>query len=118
FNASWGAVMIANTLVASASVDKTPVTAAQLFQLRSEGMGWGKIAAGLGFNLGSAVSAAQSEGRVAAGQTKPDGVAAHVRSEASHGGADAAVRGEANVNHTHVGADVGGGVGAGLKIGR
>ena len=37
----------------------------QLVQMRNDGMGWGRIAAGLDLRLGSVVSAVKAEGRVA-----------------------------------------------------
>src|SRR5436190_16728096 len=68
--ASWGGLVIAHTLSANSS---TTATVADLLTMHQDGMGWGEIAAGLGLNLGEAVSAVQSEGKVAAGTVKADG---------------------------------------------
>jgi hypothetical protein len=68
--ASWGGLMIAHTLSSNTT---TAATAADLLTMHQDGMGWGEIAAGLGLNLGEAVSAVQSEGKVAAGTVKADG---------------------------------------------
>jgi hypothetical protein len=108
---SWGQLLIAHTLSANATSANTPVSVEQLFDLRADGMGWGQIAAGLGFNLGSAVSAVQSEGRVAAGLAKPDGTAASMRPDLPRSaGADAGVKAGAALGSARVGTDVSGGV--------
>jgi hypothetical protein len=77
--ASWGQLMIAHSLIAN---DTNNLTAKQLFDLRAEGMSWGQIATGMGFQLGDVVRAAKEEAKVAKGLAKPDGKVAVVR----HGG--------------------------------
>jgi hypothetical protein len=52
-DASWGALVIAHRLAASADVP-----ASALLDLHEDGMGWGTIAAGLGFSTSQAVQAA------------------------------------------------------------
>jgi len=111
---SFGQLMIAHTLSANAGDGTNAISVDQLFELRGEGMGWGQIAAGLGFNLGSVVSAVQSENRVAIGLSKPDGMAASVRSELPRGAANAGVHAGAGLGSARVGTDVSGAV----KIGR
>lgn len=76
FDVGWGQIMIAHTLMASAT---NGVTADQLLQLRQQGMGWGEIAAGLGLSLGRTVSAVNAESRVALGQAKGDGQVARIQ---------------------------------------
>jgi hypothetical protein len=49
------------------------VTAPQLIELHDRGVGWAQIGAGLGFQLGEVVAAADAESRVAAGALAPDG---------------------------------------------
>jgi hypothetical protein len=73
--ASWGNLTIAFTLAAS---DKQGMTPAQILDLHERGMGWGQVAAGLGFNLDDAVRAVNAESRVARGRTKADGKAAPI----------------------------------------
>lgn len=75
--ASWGNLTIAHTLAAS---DKQGMTVAQVLHLYDCGLGWGQVAAGLGFNLNSAVIAVGAESRVARGRAKADGKAAPIRS--------------------------------------
>jgi hypothetical protein len=65
-----GDLVIAHTLKANA---KNEVTTEQLFQLRQEGMGWGQIAYGMGFNLDATTTAVRSEADVASGTLKTDG---------------------------------------------
>src|SRR5438477_2400827 len=114
---SWGNLMIAQTLAANSS---SGVTVQQLVEMRGSGMGWGEIAAGLGFNLGSMVSAVKAESRVATGVAKADGHVAMIRGERGHTGA----QGEAGINagleahHDHASLGAAAGVGAGGKIGR
>jgi hypothetical protein len=67
---SWGNLTIAHTLAAS---DKQSMTVTQVLQLHDRGMGWGQIAAGLGFRLDDAVRAVNAESRVARGRVKADG---------------------------------------------
>ena len=80
---SWGNLMIAHTLAANA---KSGITVAQLVQMHDSGMGWGQIAAGLGFKLGEAISAVKAEGRVAKGLSKPSGKVATIHGEGSKAG--------------------------------
>jgi len=77
---AWGELMIAHSLRAMST---TEVSAAQLFELRKEQIGWAQIAAGLGLKLGEAVGAVQAEERVAAGLAEPDGKVAAIH-ETTH----------------------------------
>jgi hypothetical protein len=89
---SWGQLMIAHTLMANATAD---VTAKQLFGMKTQGMGWGQIAAGMGLRLGDAISAVKAEGRVAKGLDKPDGNVATIHgvgAKAGMGEAQAAAK--------------------------
>jgi len=80
--ASWGNLTVAHTLAAS---DKQGMTVAEVLHLFDCGLGWGQIAAGLGFNLNDAVRAVSAESRVARGRAKADGKAAPIRSgQADH----------------------------------
>ncbi len=92
-DASWGNLMIAHTLAASGSSDAN-ATVANLEAMHEAGMGWGKIAAGLGLNLGQTMSAVQAESRVAAGLARADGKVASINAD---GASRAALRG-ANAN--------------------
>jgi len=103
-DASWGNLMIAHTLAASAT---NGVTVEQLLALQKAGMGWGQIAAGLGLNLGSAISSVASEGRVANGQAKADGKVAVIRGEGARAGMGAGVGISKAGVATHVGSSVG-----------
>ena len=109
-NTSWGQLTIAHTLDANA---KSDATVAQLVELHAQGMGWGPIAAGLGLNLGDAVSAANAEQRVAAGTAKADGKVAVIHGE----GARAGLGMNAGLGAKGLGANAQGGVNTGLKIG-
>lgn len=73
--ASWGDLTIAYTFAAS---DKPGMTAAQVLQLHDRGMGWGQVAAGLGFELSDAARAVSEESRVARGRAKPDRTTASI----------------------------------------
>jgi len=86
---SWGNLMIAHTLAGSAK-DAASATVDNLVALHKDGMGWGKIAAGLGFKLGAAVSAVQAEGKVAQGQAEASGKLSHIAAASTHGDPDAA----------------------------
>jgi len=101
YNTGWGDLMIAHSLQANA---KTDITVAQLFQMRTDGMGWGQIANGLGLRLGDVVSAVKSEGNVATGHSKADGKVATI-----HSGGSSATHSAST--HTH-GAAAGAGAGA------
>lgn len=70
YASGWGDLMIAHTLLGGA---KTDMTIDELYLLRSEGMGWGEIAHGMGLKIGPTMSALNSEGQVARGLAKPDG---------------------------------------------
>jgi len=111
--ASWGQLMIAHTLSANSNLN---VTVQQLFELRKDGMGWGQIAAGLGYKLGDAVSAVNSEGRVAGGQARADGKVAVIHGEGARSGLGMNAAGGLGLNAGH-GAGVGAGLGVGGKIG-
>jgi hypothetical protein len=111
--ASWGGLMIAHTLAANTT---TSVTVADLVTMHEDGMGWGQIAAGLGLNLGEAVSAVQAEGKVASGTLKADGKVAVAHGLGAKAGLGLGVK--ANTASQAGGAKVGAtaGVGAGIKI--
>jgi len=111
--ASWGGLMIAHTLDANTATD---VTVADLVAMHEGGMGWGEIAAGLGLNLGEAVSAVQAEGKVASGTLKADGKVAVAHGLGAKAGVGLGVK--ANAASQASGAKVGAtaGVGAGIKI--
>jgi hypothetical protein len=66
--ASWGNLTIAHTFAAS---DRPGMTVAQVLQLHDRGMGWGHVAAGLGFELGDAVRAVNEVSQVARGRARP-----------------------------------------------
>ena len=94
--ATWGELVLAHTL---ASGTRGHVTAEQLVRLRKAGgMSWGALAAGLGFDLGSAVRAASTEASVARGRSVADGKVAPIRADAVRVAASAnASAGAANV---------------------
>ena len=77
-NTSWGNLMIAHTLAANAGGG---VTAENLVQMHSSGMGWGQIAAGLGLKLGEAIRAVRAEDHVANGKAKATGKVAVIHHE-------------------------------------
>ena len=112
--ASWGDVMIAHTF--SSNVGHG-ITADQLLSLRGQGMGWGQMAAGLGLDLGSAVSCVNAESRVASGLAGADGKVAMIRGEGLRAGvgADAGLKG--GVDAGAAGANVNAGAGLGIKVG-
>jgi hypothetical protein len=102
---SWSEVVIAHTLQANSEVG---VTVQQVLGLRAEGLGWGQIAAGLGFDLGHAVRAVQSEVKVAVGRAKVDGQVAVIRgSKLDTGSSVKAGTGTSAVPSAGVGASVG-----------
>jgi hypothetical protein len=103
YKTGWGDLMIAHSLEANA---KTTVTLDQLFQMRTDGMGWGQIANGLDLRLGEVISAVSSEGRVATGRAKADGKVATI-----HTGASAAKT--ASTVHGHTASAARAGMGAG-----
>lgn len=108
---SWGHLMIAHALDANATTD---VTVEQLITMHAEGMGWGRIAAGLGIELGSAVSSVNAEARVAQGLAKADGRVSAMRGE----GARAGVRGGVTAGLGAANGRTGVGAGVGVGIGR
>jgi hypothetical protein len=73
-SAPWGELVVAHTLLASVP----GVTVDQLFDMRSEGLGWGQVAHGLGLSQKEVASAVQAEGRVVRGKSKPDGSPARI----------------------------------------
>lgn len=107
FGRGWGELMIAHTLAANS---KTNLTVADLFQMRTEGMGWGQIAHGMDLKMGDLVAAVKAESRVATGLAKPDGKPAVIHS--MHAGAGAGVQAGTKVPHGKggVSASVGAGV--------
>ena len=118
---SWGQLMIAHTLLSNASAE---MTARQVFDLRTEGMGWGQIAHGMGLKLGPAVSAVKAEARVARGLEKADGKVSAIQGPGSRAGAQAAakaatkasIKASAAGTQAKVGADAGVGAGAGAGV--
>ncbi len=81
----WGEVLIAQTLV---SDSKSGLTIDQVQKLRSEGMGWGQIARGMGVKLGTVVRAVKSEAKpTGGGAAKSNGVSPSEasRPDMSHG---------------------------------
>ena len=109
---SWGDLMIAHALDANATAE---VSAAQLVQLKQEGVGWGQIAAGLGLNLGEVVSGVNAESRVAQGLARADGKAAVIHGEGARAGVGAKAGTQTGVKAG--GAKVGAGAGLGAKVG-
>ena len=118
---SWGQLMIAHTLMSNASAE---VTARQVFDLRTEGMGWGQIAHGMGLKLGPSIAAVKSEARVARGLEKADGKVSAIQGPGSRAGASAAAKAAAKANikasatgsNAKVGAGVGVGATGGTKV--
>ena len=126
-DASWGELMIAHSLAQNASGSSW--TAEGLVGLHQDGMGWGRIAAGLGFELGSAVNAIDHEAKVALGQARADGRVQAMAGSGTRIGAGAGAN--AGVGASGATAGVGGSVstatggagssvtsGVGLKLGR
>jgi len=112
YGRGFGELTVAHTLMANA---KTDATLADLFTMRTMGMGWGQIAAGLNLRLGEVVSAVKAEQRVAMGLDKADGKPAVIAA-----GAGASTRVKANAKPSTM-ADVkasaaGAGVGSGVDI--
>jgi hypothetical protein len=106
-DAGWGELMIAHTLDANA---KTDLTMDQIFALRQEGMGWGRIAAGLGLSPGNVKGAVQAETRVARGIDRPDGRVAPIGASASVSSST-----QAGVGSTTTGLTTGLGIGIGKR---
>lgn len=80
----WGEVLIAQTLI---SDSKSGLTIDQVQTLRSEGMGWGQIARGMGVKLGTVVRAVKSEAGSDKGAPKSGGAGQSeaTRPDVSHG---------------------------------
>ncbi len=108
--ASWGQLMIAHAIAANS---KTGVSAEQLLEMKRDGMGWGKIASGLGLRLGSVVSSVKAEGQVATGVAKADGRVSRMQGEGARSVA-AGVHTGLGVGHGNAGA----GLGVGVKVGK
>ncbi len=111
FNTGWGALLIAHTLVANS---KTDLTIDQVFQLRTEGMGWGQIAGGLDLTLGRVASAMRSQGRSDAAAAKSTGKAAR----AIEGGAHSSAGPRAGMSASHAKDGSGSASGASISRGR
>lgn len=73
----WGELVIATTLAANAP-DSLRLSVLDLAALRNEGLGWGAIAHGMGYSLGSLVSAARTEALTATGVNPADGRVARI----------------------------------------
>jgi hypothetical protein len=112
YSRGWGELLVAHTILANT---KAPITMADVFQARSQGTGWGVIAAGLDLKLGEVVNAVRTEGRVAAGLAKGDGKPAMIQSnmEASAG---ANAKGAVKTPKAKAGVAAGAGVGAGVDL--
>jgi hypothetical protein len=106
--ASWGQLMIAHALAANSSM-----TVDQLLAMHADGMGWGKIAAGLGIKLGAAVRGVNASAHAAQGMAKAGG---HV-SATRGAGARAGVHGGVSGGLVAANARAGVGAGVGLRIG-
>lgn len=113
-NASWGNLMIAHTLSMNA---KTDVTVAQLVEMHQDGMGWGQIAAGIGFELGSVMRGVKAEGRVALGQAKADGHAAMIHGEGAKAGLSLGANSQVGTQPGKLGVGAGVGATTGIKLG-
>lgn len=109
YGRGWGELMVAHTLMANA---KTDATLADLFTMRSQGMGWGQIAAGMNLQLGEVVTAIKAEQRVAMGLEKGDGKPAMIASGSATTKvkANAKPSTKAEVKASAAGVGVGGGV--------
>jgi len=115
YGRGWGELMIAHTLFANA---KTEATLSDLFGLRSQGQGWGLIAAGLDLKLGEVTPALKSEGRVAMGLEKADGKPALIHMMGAAGATKTktasskmpSAKGDVKAGASAAGVGVGGGV--------
>ena len=105
--ASWGQLMIAQTLASNSS---SGLGVDQIYQMHTDGNGWGQIAAGMGLKLGELVSATQAEGRVAVGLEKPQGKAPQIH------GAMASTHSTSHAGANTAGAKVGSNVGANVDV--
>jgi hypothetical protein len=122
YGRGWGELLIAHTLLSNA---KTDATLSDFFGMRSQGMGWGVIAAGLGLKLGEVIPAMKSEGRVAMGLEKGDGKPAviHMMGAASASKTKVATKvpgakGSVKAGASAAGAGVGGGVDLNKGVGK
>jgi hypothetical protein len=106
---SWGQLMIAHRLAASCG--NPWVTPGLLLQMKANGMGWGRIAAGLGLRLGSCVKSVGVEARVANGFTRAGARGAQMRVGGVRGGMSARVGLGAGM---HAGMHPGRGLGHGM----
>jgi hypothetical protein len=109
--ASWGQMMIAHALAAKAS---PVVGVAQLIAMHEDGMGWGKIAAGLGIKLGSAVSAVRAGAGAAQGLARADRSASVMRDHGAHVGVRGGMAAGLGMRH---GGGMGIAAGAGARVG-
>lgn len=109
---SWGQLLVAHSLVANSGTD---VTVEQLIQMKRDGMGWGKIAAGLDLQLGSVVSGIKAESQVARGLMKADGRVAAMTGPGARLGVGTGVGAGLGKGQTHVNSGVGVGVGVKTK---
>jgi hypothetical protein len=105
FNTGWGDLMIAHSITNA----KSDVTMAQLFQMRTDGMGWGQIANGLDLRIGDLVSSAAADGRVATGHAKADGMVAAIHAKG------ASATHAASAAHAHGATAAKAGMGAGTS---
>jgi hypothetical protein len=104
----WGEIVVGRTLAANA---KTDATLDDLFTMRSQGMGWAAIAAGLDLKLADVVTAMKSEQQVAIGVERGDGKPAMIASgSAPKTKADSKSVAKGEVKASASDAGVGGGV--------
>jgi hypothetical protein len=116
YGRGWGELTVAHTLMANA---KTDATISDLFGLRTQGTGWGAIAAGLDLKLGDVVSAVRSEQRVAAGLEKGDGKPAVIQTAAADAGTTKAEKASTKTSKSHEkGTEAATGAGAGVDLGK
>jgi len=109
-----GDLVIAHTLKANA---KNGITTEQLFQLRQEGMSWGQIAYGLGFNLNATTTAVRSEADVVSGTMKADGKVALIGAPAK-AGTNAGANAGTGAHAGPVGTSASSNVGLGVNLGK
>lgn len=115
YGRGWGELTVAHTLVANA---KTDATLSDLFALRTQGLGWGVIAAGMDLKLGDVVSAVRSEQRVAAGLEKGDGKPATIQTAVADAGTTK-VKASTKTSKGHEkGTEAATGTGAGVDLGK
>jgi len=109
---SWGQLFVAHALEANAATD---VTVEQLVQMKRDGMGWGKIAAGLDLHLGSVVSGIKTEAQVARGLLKADGRMAAMTGPGARAGVGVSAGVGSGLAKGHSETHAGVGVGVGVK---